>query len=395
MKSINKLPIVVFLGPLGIHKFLEKKYLIGILYLFTVGLFCIGWFVDIIICIKNVIEESKNNKLNSNIKVDNVDKNEIMIDSAGFYPKYIVRNDSFIVKDRIYYFDDIKQLKYNDPKASRKINSSFIIMINGQNITLGWPKKQYDVVEKVVNKIQENITKKDLVKKEKEETDKREKYNSKINSYKESLKNIPNYEITLNSKATRNPLITMEEIKVSSINKNFNKDSLVKHIVISINTTGLDAINNDIIEISAIKYVDYKPIQIFNTYIKPRNEVSEKWCIENGYDYKTIINSPSIKNVIPDFDEFAKGFSLISYNIHFVMKFLYVNGTTLLENNKVKKYNVSQIYMKSMNEKEQDSLKDAFFDFNKLLLDDSALSKCIMTENVFENSIERILYDYE
>lgn len=37
-----------FLGYLGAHKFYEGKIGMGILYLFTAGLFGIGWIVDII-----------------------------------------------------------------------------------------------------------------------------------------------------------------------------------------------------------------------------------------------------------------------------------------------------------------------------------------------------------
>ena len=33
---------------LGVHKFYEGKVGMGILYLFTVGLFGIGWFIDCI-----------------------------------------------------------------------------------------------------------------------------------------------------------------------------------------------------------------------------------------------------------------------------------------------------------------------------------------------------------
>ena len=44
-----------FLGTIGIHKFYEGKIGMGILYLFTFGLFGIGWFVDwiIILCKPN------------------------------------------------------------------------------------------------------------------------------------------------------------------------------------------------------------------------------------------------------------------------------------------------------------------------------------------------------
>ena len=38
-----------FLGFLGAHKFYEGKAGAGILYLFTGGLFCIGWLIDCIV----------------------------------------------------------------------------------------------------------------------------------------------------------------------------------------------------------------------------------------------------------------------------------------------------------------------------------------------------------
>lgn len=41
--------LCLFLGVFGAHKFYEGKYLLGIVYLFTVGFFGIGWFIDIII----------------------------------------------------------------------------------------------------------------------------------------------------------------------------------------------------------------------------------------------------------------------------------------------------------------------------------------------------------
>ena len=41
--------LCVFLGYLGAHKFYEGRIGMGILYLLTIGLFGIGWFVDCIV----------------------------------------------------------------------------------------------------------------------------------------------------------------------------------------------------------------------------------------------------------------------------------------------------------------------------------------------------------
>lgn len=40
--------LCAFLGFMGAHKFYEGKIGMGVLYLFTVGLFGIGWIIDII-----------------------------------------------------------------------------------------------------------------------------------------------------------------------------------------------------------------------------------------------------------------------------------------------------------------------------------------------------------
>ena len=41
--------LCIFLGYFGAHKFYEGKILLGIVYLFTFGLFGIGWFIDCIL----------------------------------------------------------------------------------------------------------------------------------------------------------------------------------------------------------------------------------------------------------------------------------------------------------------------------------------------------------
>jgi len=46
-------------GWFGLHKFMEKKTGLGILYLCTMGLFTVGWFIDCIIYLVEWLSESK------------------------------------------------------------------------------------------------------------------------------------------------------------------------------------------------------------------------------------------------------------------------------------------------------------------------------------------------
>ena len=45
---MNDFIITLLFGWLGVHKFMQKKYGLGILYFFTLGLCGIGWAVDTI-----------------------------------------------------------------------------------------------------------------------------------------------------------------------------------------------------------------------------------------------------------------------------------------------------------------------------------------------------------
>lgn len=69
-----KLVICFFFGFFGIHKFMEKKIGMGILYLFTMGLFGFGWIYD---CIKYLIAAIKSVNTNG----------EEPIQEAGKYAK--------------------------------------------------------------------------------------------------------------------------------------------------------------------------------------------------------------------------------------------------------------------------------------------------------------------
>lgn len=51
-KIVNKwvaLVLCIVLGMFGAHKFYEKRAKIGLVYLFTLGLFGVGWLMDILL----------------------------------------------------------------------------------------------------------------------------------------------------------------------------------------------------------------------------------------------------------------------------------------------------------------------------------------------------------
>lgn len=51
--------LAFFFGCLGVHRFYIGSYGMGILYLFTCGLFCFGWAIDLILAIMGNLKDAQ------------------------------------------------------------------------------------------------------------------------------------------------------------------------------------------------------------------------------------------------------------------------------------------------------------------------------------------------
>lgn len=100
-----------FFGYLGVHKFYEGNKKLGIIYLCTLGIFGIGWLIDIVILFFGMLKHYSNTNVNdvqasnSNTPTkETIDVNGIKI---SFYePTYSERKKSLYSKTRIKKFVD-------------------------------------------------------------------------------------------------------------------------------------------------------------------------------------------------------------------------------------------------------------------------------------------------
>ena len=78
-------------------------------------------------------------------------------------------------------------------------------------------------------------------------------------------------------------------------------DLLNDYIVFDIETTGLDSTYDEIIEIGAIKVHNNTIISIFNSLVKPQNEIDEYITKLTGITNKMVKDAPTIEEILPDF----------------------------------------------------------------------------------------------
>lgn len=152
--------VTIFLGPLGVHKFMQKKNGLGFLYLFTFGLFGIGWIIDVVIAIRKIRPKLslKSDCLSQKIYVAGTmyRKNEISSVMSG-NKLYLLPDEDFI--RRIEIRKNVYRFKYREADAKlipepTNPHDPNAIMVLVDNVHIGYiPADQCEDIKKKLHKI--------------------------------------------------------------------------------------------------------------------------------------------------------------------------------------------------------------------------------------------------
>lgn len=98
-----------------------------------------------------------------------------------------------------------------------------------------------------------------------------------------------------------------------------------RFVVIDIETTGLDPRYDDIIELSALRVIDGEIEEEFSELINIGYDVSGFITEYTGISNKMLKRAETIDKVLPRFLTFVGEDSLVGYNVHFDVNFIYDN----------------------------------------------------------------------
>ena len=93
------------------------------------------------------------------------------------------------------------------------------------------------------------------------------------------------------------------------------------YVAFDLETTGLDADNDSIIEIGALKVIDGKVCERFIEFVKPPMPIPRHISEITGITNEMVSNAREIQDVIRDFVVFCEDFILVGHNILFDYKF--------------------------------------------------------------------------
>lgn len=146
-----------------------------------------------------------------------------------------------------------------------------------------------------------------------------------------TLDHINKVNITISDTlAKKGKISIIDEITYSSITKRTNYDKLGDFVVIDTETTGLSALKEEIVEICALRFRNFEPVECFTTLCKPSKPISPSAAAVNGISEDMVYDKPHFREIVEDLNRFIGKDTIVGQNLPFDLKFIVNQGFDLL-----------------------------------------------------------------
>lgn len=152
--------------------------------------------------------------------------------------------------------------------------------------------------------------------------------------FTEIINALPAADIAVEEKpAPKKPVKESYEVPFSNITKKTPRDKLGNFVAIDTETTGLNASQNEIVEIAAVRFRDFKPVEKFATLCAPQKGISEEASRINGITAEMVEGKPCFGQVVHSLQTFIGADNIVGHNLEFDLKFIVRGGFDVYANN--------------------------------------------------------------
>ncbi len=123
------------------------------------------------------------------------------------------------------------------------------------------------------------------------------------------------------------------QIKTTNITARTPISRIKTFYAVDIETTGLSPVENELLQVAAIKFVDFEPVEAFVTFVKPRARIPVRTQKINRITPQMVKGAPRIESIIKQFDDFLTDSTtgenppIVGHNLSFDQRFLCANGS--------------------------------------------------------------------
>lgn len=158
------------------------------------------------------------------------------------------------------------------------------------------------------------------------------------------------------------------------------------YVMVDLETTGLDPMVDEIIEIGAIKYKNGIEVSRFQTLVKPESPISDFISQLTGITNEMVCDAPKIENALPQFLEYVGSQIVLGYNVNFDINFLYDNceyaGLPSFSNDFVDVYRICRRVFRDLPNHKLKTVCD-YLNIPQPI-EHRAIADCIRTENCYQ-----------
>lgn len=300
--------LALLFGWMGAHKFYKGKFVAGVVWLLTFGLFGFGWGLDVLILLIALLTQKPAKKTN----------NTPVPIAAEVKPKIVQPLPQSTAKK-----PEPVQIQKTNPLAD-KLSYDYVLW--------RYLTTDHSTVEPTYTKREYHCAAFDIL-----------------------LKNILNVNVILHDRTVARKIgVPSPFARSSSISTKTNTKNISSFVAIDVETTGLNADKDNIIEIGAVKFNGFKPVAAFSTLLKPSVPISADATAVNNITNAMVANSPTFSQIKGSLEAFIGDLPIVAHNAEFDVGFLHTSGLDF--SSKVKFFDTLTLSRKHIRDQEGNKL---------------------------------------
>jgi DNA polymerase III epsilon subunit-like protein len=148
-------------------------------------------------------------------------------------------------------------------------------------------------------------------------------------AFRNDLERIPKHKIVINRQNNIIRHSLCPEHTFSNVTKQTNMEHLGSFTAIDTETTGLHPSSDLITEVTAIRFRNWEPVEIFSTLVNPGRKIPAVVTAKTGIDNSMVQNQPAFAEIADDLASFIGSDNIVGHNLSFDMQFLECSGMDL------------------------------------------------------------------
>lgn len=152
-------------------------------------------------------------------------------------------------------------------------------------------------------------------------------YDTMIPDWKAAIQPIPIF--VSDRKSKKIAISFLNSLKYSTITVHSNMETLGDYVVIDTETTGLKCVSDEIIEIAAIRFHKFQPVEKFTTLLTSSKSIPKHITEINHITNEMVADKPCFQQIAPALLEFIGNNNLVGYNLPFDLKFIVHYGANV------------------------------------------------------------------